>query len=282
MIRGMDRRFRLLDYAPPVVAFIAAVAAVVGSPKWDATAPGLAKVTPYGWLVLAIGLLALATSVSVTSRNRREQATQRLTKNRIASIGNGQLLKAMQHSVHPMVNDAIWRNQCPMPKCPSDMLDPERRKILSTLDLNSTSPYADGSFEEIRWFRILERAAREGVGEITTTLQIYAAYLSPDVMDAVTKVLHSDFMRFRLLHINDIVQANTHGDENRPVPFFWVAEDGRNGREYEEFWGLLASAMTLCDAEVEAAERRQNSGIRAESSRKSMDNAVQMKRLLGP
>ena len=35
MTKEKDRRFRFLDYVPPIVAFIAAIAAVVGSPKWD-------------------------------------------------------------------------------------------------------------------------------------------------------------------------------------------------------------------------------------------------------
>lgn len=249
------RRFQFLDYVPPVVAFVAAVAAVVGSPKWDTAASGFSKITPFGWIVLAIGLLALITSMLVTSHNRRERIRQRQTKERIASIGTRQLLRAFQHAIHPIAGDSIWRRQCQEPESPLDLLDPERRKILSTLDLNSKSPYADGSFEEIRWFRMLERAAREGSEEITTTLQIYASYLSPDIMDATTKVLYSDFLRFRLLHIHDIVQANTHRDANRPVPFFWVRDDEMHNQDYEEFWRLLAHAMTLCGAEVSVQGR---------------------------
>lgn len=250
-----ERRFRFLDYAPPIVAFIAAIAAVVGSPKWDTAAPGLAKITPFGWLVLAIGLLALVTSLSMTSRSKREQVKQRETKERIASIGTHQLLRAFQHVVHPISSDHIWRRQCKEPESPLDLLDPERRSILSSLDLNSKSPYADGLFEEIKWFRMLERAAREGSEEITKTLQIYASYLSPDIMEATTKVLYSDFLRFRLLHIHDIVQANTHRDPNRPVLFFWAAEDERHNPEYEGFWRLLAHAMALCGAQISAQGR---------------------------
>lgn len=250
MTKGKDRRFRFLDYAPPIVAFIAAIAAVAGSPKWDAGASGFSKITPFGWIVLAIGLLALISSILVTSRNRLEQTRQRQTKEHIASIGARQLLQAFQHTVHPIASDHIWRRQCEEPESPLDLLDPKRRTILSTLDLNSASPYADGSFEEIRWFRMLERAAREGSDEITTTLQIYASFLSPEIIDATTKVLYSSFLRFRLLHIHDIVQANTHRDANRPVPFFWAADDRMHNEDYEEFWRLLAHAMKLCGSEV--------------------------------
>lgn len=260
MTKERDRRFRFLDHAPPIVAFIAAIAAVVGSPKWKTEASGFSKITPFGWLVLAIGLLALVTSLLVMSRNKQEQVRQRETRARIASIGTRQLLRAFQHAVHPISSNSIWRRQCNEPESPLDLLDPERRKILSTLDLNSRSPYADGSFEEIKWFSMLERAAREGSDEITTTLQIDASYLSPDVMDATTKVLYSDFFRFRLLHIHDIVQANTYRDANRPVPFFWVRDDEMHNPDYEEFWKLLAHAMTLCGAEVSEGRPRFGSG----------------------
>lgn len=244
------QRLRFLDYVPPIVAFLAAVAAVIGSPKWAPDGAGLSKITPFGWSVLAIGFLALVTSMLVTSRNRREQARQKKTREQIAVIGAAQLLRGVQHAVHPIINDSIWRRQCEAPESPLDLLDPERCKILASLDLNSASPYGDGSFAEIRWFSMLERAAREGSAEITTTLQIYASYLSPEIMDATTKLLYSDFLRMRLLHTPEIVVANTHGDANRPVPFFWVADDRMHNRDYEEFWQCLARVMALCGAET--------------------------------
>ncbi len=243
-----DHRFQFLDYVPPIVAFLAAVAAVIGSPKWDPEAPGFSKLTPFGWIVLVIGLLALITSMLVTSRNKHEQVRQKKTKERIASIGAKQLLGAFQHAVHPIVSSSIWHRRCDPPRSPMDLLDPERRKILASLDLNSASPYSAGSFEEIRWFSMLERAAKEGSDEITTMLQIYASFLSPEIMDATTKLLYSDFLRFRLMHIGEIVLANTHRDADRPVPFFWVADDKMHNPGYEEFWRLLADAMRLCGA----------------------------------
>lgn len=233
-------RFQFLDYVPPIV----------GSPKWDPQAPGFSKITPFGWIVLGIGLLALVISMLVTSRNKREKVVQRKTRERIASIGAKQLLGAFQHTIHPFAGDSIWRRQCAPAESPLGLLDPERRKILASLDLNSASPYADGSFEEIRWFSMLERAAKEGSDEITTTLQIYASYPSPEIMEATTQLLYSDFLRFLLLHTHDIVRANTYRDANRPVPFFWVTDDEMHNRDYEAFWPMLAQAMALCGAET--------------------------------
>lgn len=45
------QRIRFLDYMPPIVAFFAAVAAVIGSPKWAPDGSGLSKITLFGWSV---------------------------------------------------------------------------------------------------------------------------------------------------------------------------------------------------------------------------------------
>lgn len=239
----------IIDYVPPVIAFIAATAAVVGSPKWDSKAAGLLKITPYGWTVLAIGALALVASLLVTARNKDDQAKQKQLKERIATIGRSQLLRAMNHAIHPISYSAIWRGHCESPETPADLLSPERRKIFASLNINSASPYADGSFAEIKWHSMLERAAAEGAKEITAALQIYSGYLSPEVMDATTRLLYSDFLQYRLMHIHDIVLANTHSYPDRVVPFFFADEDNGRNLDYEEFWRLLETAMVLCDAE---------------------------------
>lgn len=116
--------------------------------------------------------------------------------------------------------------------------------------MNSASPCEDGSFAEIRWFSMLERAAREASAEITTTLQLYASDLSPEIMGATTKLLYSDVLRMWLPRTPEVVEANTHGDANRPAPFFRVADDRMHNRDDEEFWQCLARVMAICGAET--------------------------------
>jgi len=241
---------RLLDYLPPIIAFAAAVIAVAGSPKWDPAATGLQKVTSFGWVVLAIGAAALVASILVTARNKSEQAKSKKLREQIAAIGRSQLLRGMNHMIHPIRNSTIWRPHYESPEVPLDMLSQERRRIFADLNINAASPYADGSFTEIKWHCMLQRAASEGAGEITISLQIYSGYLSPEVMGAVTRLLYSDFLRMRLLRIGDIVTANTHKDPHRKVPFFFAGEDRGRNVDYEEFWKMLSEAMTLCGADV--------------------------------
>jgi hypothetical protein len=240
---------KFLDYLPPVIAFTAALVAVVGSPKWNGEAVGLSKITPLGWLVLAIGAMALTATILVTRRNRREQLQQKQMKERISAIGKKQLLRAIGHVTSPFCISVMWRDKCEVPESPIDLLDTKRRDILSSLDLNADSTCRHGTFEVVKWHSLIESLATRGAYEITTALQIYAAYLSPEIIESTTGLLYSDFFQYRLLRIHDIVDANTHGNPDRPVPFFWAKKEEGYNTDYEEFWQLMATAMTLCGSD---------------------------------
>ena len=237
---------KLLNYLPAVIAFSAAVVAVIGAPKWNAQADGFSKITSQGWLVLAIGAMALCASILVTARNSTVQAKQKQLKEQIAAIGRSQLMRAMNHTIFPFRDSVIWREQCEKPESPMDLLNPERREILASLDLNADSSYRYGSSDVVKWHSLLESAATKGAQEITTALQIYAAYLPADVMEAMSKLLYSDFLQHRLLRIHDIIDANTRGNPDRAVPFFWAKQDGMHNADYEQFWRFMAAAMILC------------------------------------
>jgi hypothetical protein len=238
----------LLDYLPPVIAFSAAVVAVVGAPKWNDQATGFAKITHIGWMVLFIGFLALAVSMVVTAKNNREKTQKRQMQERICAAGKAQMLEAVLHSIHPLRNDTIWKRQG-RPTSPLDFLDPKRRELLAELNLNSVSPYMSGNFKEIKWHTMFEKAAKAGTKSMVTTLQIFVTYLPFEVIDAATKLLNCTFMQIRLLRMSDLVEANTHHDKNWRVPFFIVRNDEMHNQEYEEFWNLITQAMKLLGAE---------------------------------
>jgi hypothetical protein len=237
---------KFLDYIPPVIAFVAAVVAIVGTSKWNENATGIYKVTPLGWMVLGIGLLALLATLLITVRNSREQTQQRHTRERIAAIGKKQLLGAILHTVHPLVGSSLWGRKCKPPETPEDFLNSERREILSSLELTAKSPYMDGSCEDILWHQIFQSAATEGSHQIITTLQIYSTYFPAEIIEVATQYLNCEFLQMRLKHLTDVVDVNTHFAPNRPVLFFMVKEDEVHNQGYGEFWALLAQAMTLC------------------------------------
>lgn len=237
---------KVLDFLPPVVAFVAAIVAVIGDPKWDTHAQGLAKITKLGWLVLGIGLLALASSLVVTIRNRRLQEGQTQRRERIAQIGMRELLKAVDHTTFPFKHASIYNGKCEAPESPLDLLDPKRRAILAEVNLNSASPYSGGSFEPVKWCELIESAASKGASQLVTTLQVYAAYLPPEVMEITSEFLNSRFLRMGLVTMHELILANTYGDRNRRVPFFWVKDDKMHSADYEEFWRLVAAVMITC------------------------------------
>jgi hypothetical protein len=248
------RWYPLLDFLPPVVAFIAAIVAVIGAPKWDTDARGLAKVTTLGWAVLVIGLIALGSSLLVTVRNHRQQREQAHRRERIAQIGMRELLRAVDHATFPFKHDSIYGGKCEAPPSPLDLLDQKRREVLAQVNLNSASPYAGGSFEPVKWCELIQNAAVKGTALATTALQIYASYLPPMVMEITSDLLNSPFLRMGLLEMHELILANTYGDKNRRVPFFWVKDNKMHGADYENFWRLVAAVMAACspgDAEMQ-------------------------------
>jgi hypothetical protein len=242
------RFFKILDYLPPAVAFAAAVIAVIGSPGWDPNATGLSKVTAAGWFVLLLGAAALITSILITLRDARQSIEEEERQIRVANIAKSQLLSALGHMVYPLVGREIWGKALEPANAPLEMLNAERRNLLASLNLNSASPYADGSFAEIRWHEMIERAGHEGVERITTTLQIYASYLEFNVLEALTILLDSPFLKHRILHMHDFILANTHQDANRPIMFFFVANDRMHNDDYITFWTHMANALKVCGA----------------------------------
>lgn len=214
-----------------------------------------------GWLVLGIGLLALASSLVVTARNRRQQEGQTQRRERIAQIGMRELLKAVDHTTFPFKHASIYNGKCEAPESPLDLLDPKRRAILAEVDLNSASPYSGGSFEPVKWCELIENAASKGTAQGVTTLQVYAAYLPPEVMEITSEFLNSRFLRMGVVTMHELILANTYQDENRRVPFFWVKDDKMHNADYEEFWRLVAAVMVVCspkEAQMDAHPRFAN------------------------
>ena len=102
---------------------------------------------------------------------------------------------------------------------------------------------------------MIERAGHEGVERITTTLQIYASYLEFNVLEALTILLDSSFLKHRILQMQDFILANTHHDKDRPIMFFFVADDGMRSEEYVVFWTHVENALRACGANISKSGR---------------------------
>ncbi|MCS4306751.1 hypothetical protein M2404_001074 [Rheinheimera pacifica] len=236
----MTRTSKALDFLPPLVAFGAALVAIAGSPTWNDQGAGIEKITSTGWVVIGISFAALIATLLVTLRNHGQQAL----RTQIARTGREELLRGLEQVVRIFKDSQYWDKDNPRPTSPLDLLRSERRSALASLNLNAMSPYADGK-GNVKWWEMFEDTATKGSLQITTTLQIYVTFLDAVLIDKTTRLLNSEFMS-RLHHTRHIINANTRGELDRPVHFFWVSPDNHMKSGYEEFWPLVAEVMRLC------------------------------------
>jgi hypothetical protein len=250
------RASRTLDYLPPLVAFGAALVAIVGAPKWNEQGIGFEKITFTGWTVIGISFAALVTTLLITLRNHRQQTAQHAFRARIAKTGREELLRGLQHVVCVFKESRHWDKNAPEPISPIDMLKCERRSALASINLNTESPYADGK-GNVKWWEMFETTAIKGASQINTTLQIYVTFFDAALIDNTTRLLNCEFMS-RLQHTHHIIDANTRGEPERPVHFFWVSPDNDMKSGYEEFWPLVAEVMRLCSGNDDAWKERES------------------------
>jgi hypothetical protein len=251
-----EKTSRFLDYLPPIIAFAAAIGALVGTSKWDEHAVGFSRIRPLGWAVLGVGVLALISSFLVTRRNHHTQVAQRAVREEIAALGRRHILRGLDRIVCIFRGFSVWHGKLPEPESPLELLEPERRSILAAINLNSLSPYADGK-GSVKWWLMFETTAKEGSREIVEALQIYVTFLEPAAIHAVTRLLNCDFLRVHLIHIHDIIDANTTHDSDRKVTFFWVDNSEQPRCGYETFWNCVAEVLRLCsDEETSSGQPR--------------------------
>lgn len=238
---------KLFDYLPALVAFVASLFAIVGNPKWDHNAVGWAKITFDGWVVIAIGVAALTSSLIIVRRNHREQEKKQEINKQITSLAIAQLDSGVQRIIGVFMQSSFWPQKLPEPQSPIEMLSADRRKVLAGINLNGLSNYANGK-GYVHWWYMFQCCANEGAAQITSALQIYVTYLDPKIVSAATKLLDCFFMN-QLQNIHEIVNANTRTDPDREVPFFWASPDGKVDSNYEEFWHLVVEFKILCKSE---------------------------------
>lgn len=244
-----------LDFLLPFVAFLAALLGVVGAPKWNPEGIGLGKVTGLGWLVLALALTALALSTAVTARNRLDEQRRKQKDERATKVGKQAVHEAVQYMVYPFWDSPLWGKTMGPVESPLQMLDLGRRQELAALNLNSVSPYKDGTFCDIKWFSVIESAAIEGKARLERCLQTYQSRLPIELIEAIAQLLGTEFLQMRLARMHDLINANTHGDPERTVPFFIVAPEPRHDQAYQAFWELVALILMLTGEVGDVAER---------------------------
>src|SRR6266568_8966791 len=86
----------VVDYLPSIVAFAAALVALVGKPKWDPEKRGLRRLTLTGRLTLALASIAILSSFALTWRAQQAADLRRTQQDRITRVAHTELRLALQ------------------------------------------------------------------------------------------------------------------------------------------------------------------------------------------
>jgi hypothetical protein len=81
----------VIDYIPSVVAFAAALLALLGKSKWDPDRRGLHKLTGTGFLTLALAGAALSASFALTWRAQQAADLKRAQQEKIVRVAHTEL-----------------------------------------------------------------------------------------------------------------------------------------------------------------------------------------------
>lgn len=197
----------LIAYLPAIVAFAAALVAIVGAPKWDPTQTGRRRLTQAGQVVLALAALALLASSILTWRAQSAADTQRINRERVTLIAHTELRRALRQLSGPF-DDALWETGRSFSLgefgiVPAGILDPQSRKALASLNLHAESPFTPAEGPPLAWGAALAENARAAAGQIDRVLQTYAAYLDADILVLISDLQTSEFFQLRLLGLDD-------------------------------------------------------------------------------
>jgi hypothetical protein len=238
----------LLDYLPSIVAFLAALAAIVGAPKWDPSKRGLQRLNTAGRVTLVVAAGAFVASVLTTWRSQPLHRAQMIaaahTELRVAlKMLTEPFADAFYHDSPPGYVDASG-DIGPLDLAPPAVFDSRWRTAIAQLDLKQKIALDDAG--RARW-QVFQDAATSSAARIDRVLQLYGTYFDPEVLTLVLQLQSSEFLEMRLKRLGEFVHDNEFID--RPIPFVYVdpreGGDGHGDRfGYESFWSIIKQLDT--------------------------------------
>jgi len=223
---------RLLEYVPGIVAFVAALVAIVGTAKSGGRPLPRAK-----QINLAAAILALLASLTLTLRAQRNADFRALQQARISTLAHTELRLAIMKMIGPFrINDPSFG------LVPKDALEATVRAQLAMSDLKGL---ATNYSPPLPMWQVFQDAAVGGSAEVDRVLQIYAPYLDSEILELTSELQRSEFL-FRLRSLKEHVEDNSFIE--RPLPFAYSDPRPAEGREdpwgYERFWALIQKLDT--------------------------------------
>jgi hypothetical protein len=201
---------RAIDYIPAFVAAVALVLGIAGSPlSWNTRPHGfLRKLTSLGRVAFIVGVIGLIGSIYLTWQQHTELDFHTSQQEHLRRIAHTEIRLALRETIGPFFNlfgDDTKESQSLL--VPAHIEDPDRLKAVMRIDVRSKSPFDEG-YGPLSWDRVLKEAADRGAARIDRVMQIYASYLEPDVLEALSDIRNSEFLVLRLQGLDTDVEIN--------------------------------------------------------------------------
>jgi hypothetical protein len=234
---------KVLDYVPGPLGALALVISIGGSPfSWDSTQTGLGALTPLGWAAVAMGAVALLSSLFLTWRNHRELDYQARQREKLRSISHAEVALALREMTVPfyfLSAPDYAETEPSLNLVPSLLDDPARYAEVMKIDIRSNA------YDTTTWAEYLQGKAKSGAARLERILQIYAAYIEPHTLEALSELRTSEFL-YRLQTLAEHVSDNTHVELlHLPFPRHLGQEERDFG--FGQFWELVRRLERLLD-----------------------------------
>lgn len=136
---------------------------------------------------------------------------------------------------------------------PEHIEDMQRLASVMRIEVRSRTPGLSGSTFDVPWAEVLKENADRGAARVDRSMQIYAAYIEPPILEALFELQTSEFLA-RLRRLDEHVRVNTH------VKFldfpFVNAPDMSDRFGFGQFWATMRKLDTLLDKNPDRLRRR--------------------------
>ncbi len=245
---------KTLDYIPGPLGALALLISIGGSPfSWDGSQGGLQGLTGLGWTSIVLGALALFSSLFLTWRRHGELDAVAHQHRKLRSIADGEVRLAIKQITFPfftLFGDDTEGAQLEL--VPDHIEDADRLASVLKVDIRSKEqPFSGGNYG-VPWAGVLKGNADRGIARIDRALQIYAAYLKPEVIESLSDLRSSEFLVLRLGRMDESVEMNVDVKFlSFPFPGARMGDCG-----YTSFWNTIRVLDGLLAKDPDRLRRR--------------------------
>ncbi len=245
---------KTLEYIPAIVAFLAVLMGISAFQKWDPTQVGLRHVTPLGWVTGGLGLAALGVSLWLTRNSQKESDHELRQRDQLRKIAHAEARLALREITYPfftLFGDDSEEGALQL--VPQHIQDPVKLTSVMRIDVRSNSPLDDG-YGSVPWDKLLKAQADRGASRLDRVMQIYAAYLEPEVLEPLSELRTSEFLVLRLQSLDVHVHVN---QQLKFLEFPFVnAPDMSDCWGFGQFWNLMRSLDRSLHKDPDRLRRR--------------------------